>query len=290
MQVDSQKADVQVIELPSPTIWPMVMALGFALILTGMVTSGFVSLLGLLLAIAGGIGWFRQVLPHEVHDSILVRTEEVPIVTTRSIANRLPVDDMHRKILPVESFQIMSGVKGGIAGGIAMTVPAALFSLIRFHSIWYATNLLAAGGFLDWAGASNAFLSEFHLRGLLAAIVIHGVTSLLVGLLYGAVLPMFPRYPILTAGLLVPMFFSAILYSVIGIVSPILNERIDWFWFVVSQIAFGLVCGYVVNRQAKVRTKQFRQLPFAVRAGIHGDLLERAYNESEAAPKGDGSK
>jgi len=290
MQVDSSNADVHVIELPSPTAWPMVMALGLALILTGMVTSSFVSLLGLLLAIMGSVGWFRQVLPHEVHESIPVLTEEVPIVTTRTMASRLPVDDMHRKILPIESFQITSGLKGGLVGGIAMTVPAALFGLIRFHSIWYPANLLAAGGFTDLAGASNAFLSQFHLRGLLAALVIHSVTSLLVGLLYGAVLPMFPKYPILTAGLLVPMFFSAILYSVIGIVSPILNERIDWFWFVVSQIAFGLVCGYVVNLQAKVRTKQFRELPFAVRAGLHGDLLERAYNESEEERTGDESK
>jgi hypothetical protein len=272
--------DIRVIELPSPTVWPLVLALGIALILTGMVTSGFVSLLGLLLVIMGSFGWFRQVLPHEGHDSIAVLTEDVRIVSTRTMAARLPVDDMHRKILPIETFQITSGLKGGLVGGLAMTLPAALFGLIRFHSIWYAANLLAAGGFTDWAGASNAFLSEFHMRGLLAAIVIHGVTSLLVGLLYGAILPMFPKYPILTAGLLVPMFFTAILYSAIGIVSPILNQRIDWFWFVLSQIAFGLVCGYVVNLQAKVRTKQFRQLPFAVRAGLHGDLLDRDYEES----------
>jgi hypothetical protein len=290
MQVDSSTADRRVIELPSPTVWPLVLALGIALILTGMVTSGFVSLLGLVLAIMGSVGWFRCVFPHEAHDSIAVLTEDVQIVTTRTMAARLPVDDMHRKILPIETFQITSGLKGGLIGGLAMTVPAALFGLIRFHSIWYAANLLAAGGFTDWAGASNAFLSEFHLRGLLAALVIHGVTSLLVGLLYGAVLPMFPKYPILTAGLLVPMFFSAILYSAIGIVSPILNQRIDWFWFVISQIAFGLVCGYVVNLQAKVRTKQFRQLPFAVRAGLHGDLLDRDYEESESRHTGGDSK
>ncbi len=290
MQADSSKSGSHVIELPSPTPWPMVMALGIALILTGMVTSGFVSLLGLLLTVAGSVGWFRQVLPHEVHDSIPVLTEDVAIVSTRTMASRLPVDEMHRKILPIESFQITSGLKGGIAGGIAMTIPAALFSLIRFHSIWYATNLLAAGGFQDWIGASNAFLSEFHLQGLLAALVIHGALSLLVGLLYGAVLPMFPRYPILTAGVLVPMFFTAILYSVIGIVSPILNERIDWLWFVPSQVAFGLVCGFVVNLQAKVRTRQFRALPFAVRAGVHGDLLDRDYVEPQPPANGDDAK
>ena len=290
MQVNSSRTEVRVIELPSSTPWPMVLALGIALILTGMVTSGFVGLLGLLLTIMGSVGWFTQVLPHEAHDPVSVLTGEILISTTRTMAERLPTSGTHRKILPIETFQITSGIKGGMAGGIAMTIPAGLFGLIRFHSIWYAANLLAAGGFLSWAGASNAFLAEFHPRGLLAALIIHGVTSLLVGLLYGAVLPMFPRYPILTAGLLVPVFFSAILYSVIGILSPILNQRIEWFWFIASQVAFGLVCGYVVNLQAKVRTKQFRDLPFAVRAGVHGDLLDRAYMESEESNQGGDSE
>ena len=63
----------------------------------------------------------------------------------------------------------MAGVKGGIAGGMAMIVPAALFGVIRYHSVWYAANLLAAGGFVSWAGENNEFFSQFHLRGLLAA-------------------------------------------------------------------------------------------------------------------------
>ena len=185
------------------------------------------------------------------------------------------MDATSRKIIPVETFQITTGIKGGIAGGIAMAVPAAIFSVVRYHSVWYAMNLLAAGGFLSWAGASDAFLSEFHLRGLLAAFIIHGLTSLLVGLLYGAMLPMFPRYPIVTAGIMVPLIFTAILHSAISVVSPILNQRIDWFWFVASQVAFGLVCGFVVNLQTKVRTPQFRALPFSVRAGLHGDINDR---------------
>jgi hypothetical protein len=171
-----------------------------------------------------------------------------------------------------------------------MIVPAGIFSLLRYHSLWYAANLLAAGGFVGWAGASDAFLSQFHLEGLLAAMAIHGTTSLLVGLLYGAMLPMYPRHPILTAGLVVPLLFTGILHSALGIVSPILNERIDWFWFFLSQIAFGLVCGYVVNRHAKVRTAQFRALPFAVRAGIHGDASITPQKPVDDADKGAGAQ
>jgi hypothetical protein len=267
------------IQLPSPTAWPVVLALGIALVLAGMVTSGIVSILGGVLAIAAMVGWFRQVLPHEAHEAVEVSTEEVYISSARTLAARLPAGATSRKIIPVETFRITTGIKGGIAGGIAMAVPAAIFSIIRYHSIWYAMNLLAAGGFVSWAGASDAFLSEFHLRGLLAAFVIHGLTSLLVGLLYGAMLPMFPKYPIVTAGIMVPLLFTGILHSAIGVVSPILNQRIEWFWFVASQVAFGLVCGFVVNLQAKVRTPQFRSLPFTVRAGIHSDLNERNYEE-----------
>ena len=273
MQVDHPQQD-HGLHLPSPTAWPMVLALGIALVLTGMVTSGVISVLGGVLAFAAMVGWFRQVLPHEAHESVEVSSEEVHVFSSRTLATRLPADATSRKIIPVETFRITTGIKGGIAGGIAMAVPAGIFSLLKYHSIWYAMNLLAAGGFLSWAGASDAFLSEFHLRGLLAALMIHGLTSLLVGLLYGAMLPMFPKYPIVTAGFMAPLLFTGILHSAIGIVSPILNQRIDWFWFVMSQIAFGLVCGFVVNLQAKVRTPQFQALPFSVRAGLHTDLKE----------------
>lgn len=281
MQVDHSQQE-HGIQLPSPTAWPMVLALGIALVLFGMVTSDVVSVLGGVLAIAAMVGWFRQVLPHEFHETVEVSAETIRIFSTRTLAERLPTDATSRKIIPVETFQITTGIKGGIAGGIAMAVPAAIFSVVKYHSIWYAMNLLAAGGFVSWAGASNAFLSEFHLRGLLAAFVIHGLTSLLVGLLYGAMLPMFPKYPIVTAGLMVPLLFTGILHSAIAVVSPILNQRIDWFWFVASQVAFGLVCGFVVNLQTKVRTPQFRALPFSVRAGLHSDIHERQHDPEDS--------
>jgi hypothetical protein len=268
------------IQLPKPTIWPMVLALGVSLVLAGMVTNIAVGILGALLAMAGCVGWFRQVLPHEAHEAVAVDIAAVAVSSDRTLQHYTQASPTRRKILPVETFRVSTGIKGGIAGGIAMTVPAALFSLLRYHSIWYAMNLLAAGGFISWAGASDAFLSQFHMQGLLAALAIHGVTSLLVGLLYGAMLHMFPRYPILTAGFMAPLLFTGILYTAVGIVSPILNQRIDWFWFIPSQLLFGLVCGYVVNLHAKVRTPQFQALPFAVRAGLHGDLTARAQDDT----------
>jgi hypothetical protein len=262
------------LHLPAHTKWPLVLALGITLILTAMVTSIYFALLGLALVLAGAVGWFRQVLPLQAVEYVPIRTEVVAVMSKRTTRARAPAGESHRKMLPVRTYSLVSGIRGGIAGGAAMTIPAALFGLVKFHSIWYAMNLLAAGGFVSWAGASDAFLSEFHWSGLFAALIIHSMVSLLVGLLYGAILPMFPRFPILTAGIVVPLFFTAIVYSALGIVSPILNNRIDWLWFVLSQVAFGLVCGFVVNLHEKVRTPQFRDLSFGERAGIHGDNLE----------------
>jgi hypothetical protein len=272
---------IGVIQLPAPAAWPIVLALGLSLLVAGMVTHWAISLLGLLLTLRAAVGWFFEVLPHERHISVPVRADVIEISSTRESRSRLPDDTMHRKLLPIETFSLTAGIKGGIAGGIAMTVPAGLYSVLRHHSFWYAVNLLAAGGFVSWAGKSDAFLGQFHLEGLLAASAIHGLTSLLIGLLYGAMLPMFPRKPILTAGFIAPFLWTGILYTALGVISPILDSRIDWLWFILSQIAFGLVCGYVVNLQVKVRTAQFRSLPFSVRAGIHSDLTDNPDNKGD---------
>jgi hypothetical protein len=274
------------IHMPLPTAWPMALALGVALAVTGMVTSAYVSLLGLVLIVCSTIGWFRAVLPVEAHEYVDAEPEPTQFASARTSIERLPLSTMHRKIIPVERFHFTTGLKGGIAGGIAMIVPAAIFSLLKYHSLWYAMNLMAAGGFISWAGESNEFLAQFHMQGFLAALGIHIVTSLLVGLLYGAMLPMFPRWPILTAGFIAPLLWTGLLASVLNIVSPILNDRIDWFWFVPSQIAFGLVAGFVVNLQTKVRTPQFQALPFAVRAGLEGSMDEG----DDANDTGEGTK
>lgn len=275
-EVDQLRTDVV---LPASTAWPMVLALGFSLIVAGMVTNTAISLLGLVLTVRAAVGWFRQVLPIEHHESVAVQPQLVPVISARPSVARLSVSPRHRKMLPVETYKMTAGIKGGIAGGMAMSVPAMLFGWIKYHSIWYAINLLAAGGFVSWANESNAFLGEFHLRGLLAALTIHGAASLLVGLLYGAMLPMFPKWPIVTCGFVAPFLWSGLVYSVLGIVSPILDQRIDWLWFTISQCAFGLVAGYVVNLSVKIRTPQFQALPFAVRAGLHTDLDERPEKE-----------
>src|SRR5690349_17136390 len=68
-----------IVGLPAPTPWPIVLAFGLTLLSAGMVTSDAVSVLGAILAVAGAVGWFRDVLPHESHEPVQV-ARQVPVV------------------------------------------------------------------------------------------------------------------------------------------------------------------------------------------------------------------
>lgn len=254
------------IHLPAPTAWPIVLAFGFALIMAGMVTNAVVSILGAVLLISGCVGWFRQVLPHEAHEDIPVETHDITIASTRTHVTRIEISEEHRAHLPVETYPILSGIKGGIAGGIAMILPAMLYGILSGHGIWYPVNLLGGAGVGHWTNPTMAEMREFHLSAVIIATIIHAATSVLVGLLYGAMLPMLPRRPIVLGGIVAPLLWTGLLHSSLGVVNPVLDAHISWGWFVVSQVAFGIVAGLVVVRQGKIRTGQ--SMPFALRMGI----------------------
>ncbi|MGO8814204.1 MAG: hypothetical protein ACLQVG_05980 [Terriglobia bacterium] len=255
------------VELPAPTAWPVVLAFGLTLLFAGLLTSAAVSVLGAILAVAGSAGWFRQVLPHEQFEAVPVAPEAVPVVTVRREVVRIEiVPELHRARLPIEIYPVSAGIKGGLAGSVAMAALASLFGVVTHRSIWYPINLLASIVYAHQLQLSLQNLTSFHPELLLVATALHLVTSVLVGLVYGVMLPMFPRRPILLGGFLAPLMWSGLLYTSLGIINPLLDQRIDWRWFVASQIGFGVVAGLVVVRQELVRTRQF--MPFAVLAGI----------------------
>jgi hypothetical protein len=257
----------QRIELPAPTPWPIVFAFGLTLLFAGLVTSGAVSVLGALLAIAGAGGWFCDVLPQENHESVPVSVQVPAVTTLRREVERVEVaPELQRAWLPVEIYPVSAGIKGGLAGSVVMAALAMLYGILSRTSIWYPVNLLAAGFFPRAMTATTAQIAAFYLPAFLIAVPIHLITSLLVGLLYGATLPMLPRRPILLGGFIAPILWSGLLHSILGILNPLLNRHIDWLWFVISQVGFGIVAGIVVTRQERIRTWQ--RLPFGLRAGF----------------------
>jgi hypothetical protein len=271
------------IDLPAPTAWPMVVAFGVTLTFAGLVTSAAVSILGLLAAGVAMAGWFRDLFPHEAHIPVRVSEEEPPVWTARRDVARLRLaPELQRARLPLEIYPVSAGIKGGLAGSVVMAALAMLYGLFSGTSIWYPINLVAAG-FIPNAvhTATTSELSVFHLRLFVIAIAIHLITSTLVGLLYGAMLPVLPRRPILLGGFMAPLFWSGLLYGVLNIVDPSLYRRIDWFWFVLTQIAFGLVAGVVVSRQERIRTWQ--SVPLAIRIGVEAPGIVTA-NEGKERP------
>ncbi len=255
------------IEVPASTAWPVILAFGLTLIFAGPLTSASVSALGAVLTVTAAVGWFRQVLPAESHEWAPVSRETSTILTTRQKVDRIvSVPDFQRAALPLEIYPVSAGLKGGLAGSAAMALLATAYSIVSGNGIWYAMNLLAAGFFPGAATKTAQQIATFNLHVLLIAVPIHLVISLLVGLLYGAILPMLPRRPVLLGGLVAPVLWSGLIYSILEFVNPVLNQRINWLWFVLSQIGFGIVAGIVVSLQERVRTWQ--RFPLVVRAGV----------------------
>jgi hypothetical protein len=253
------------IYVPASTAWPLVLAFGFTLLSAGLLTSLSVTVLGAVLSVAGCVGWFREVFPHPHEEPVRVVSEDFRVTTSRRIVERLPVA-ADRAWLPVHTYPVSAGVKGGLAGGVAMAVLACAYGLLKIGSIWYPINLLAGVVYAQSLRLDPANLNSFHADAFAIALGLHGLVSTLVGLLYGAMLPMFPRRPIILGGLIAPALWSGLLYLILGILNPLLESHIDWAWFIASQAAFGIVAGIVVQRQSRMPTRE--NLSFALRAGI----------------------
>ena len=264
----------RVIEAPAPTPWPMLFALGITLSFAGLVLNVAVSMVGFVLTIAGAVGWFREVLPVEHREIVHVEPAVVTIVPTRIGVDYLHVGELgNRAVLPLEIYPYSAGIKGGIAGGVVMGVLAMIQGIALHGSPWYTVNILAATAMANLANADTATLSSFIPQAFIVALIIHAAASILVGLLYGVMLPMFPRYPALWAAIVAPLLWTGLLWSFLSVINPVLDARIEWRWFILCQIAFGAVAGFVVNHTERVHTLQ--HLPFAVRSGIESPGIEK---------------
>jgi hypothetical protein len=269
MEPETRDKIPDAIEIPASNGWPMITALGLTMAFAGLVTSAVVSAVGAVLIIAGAVGWFDEVFPDERREVVAVEAPAVAvaIAPVRVAVGKLAAgEEGHRAVLPLEIYPYSAGIKGGIAGGFVMAVLAAISGLLLHGSIWYPINILAATAMPSVATLSVAQLSAFDPRVFIMALIIHGAVSLLVGLLYGILLPVLPRNPVFFGGLIAPLLWTGLLYSSLKVINPVLDARIEWGSFIICQIGFGLTAGLVVARSEKIRT--FQHLPFAMRMGI----------------------
>src|SRR5262245_7466345 len=173
----------------------------------------------------------------------------------------------YRLRLPTEVHPITAGIKGGIAGGIAMTVPALAYGVVSGKSIWYPVNLLAG---MVVPGLTPDEAAQFHAGLLVLGVVIHVMMSLIMGLVYGVLLPTLPEIPreISWGGLLAPLLWTAVSFVLMEVVNPTLRQGVNWFWFIVSQFVYGIVMATALM----TARKKMRPIPAAVVGGLVGAL------------------
>jgi len=251
------------LEMPAPTFWPLVMAAAVTLLGMGFVTSWLFTIVGVLVFVLALANWLILLLPgrgHHCEELVGPEQRPQPVRAHGEVEHLQPGMAGHRLRYPEKVHPYSAGVKGGIFGGIAMTLPALLYGLISsHHSLWYPVNLLAGmvSRLPRVAGPDSPLdisaLEKFNLRWLVVGTVIHVVTSVGMGLIYGVLLPMLPwKRPIIWGGIVAPLLWTGAIHSFMGVLNPDLQQRVYWPSFIAAQFVFGLVAGWVVVRSEKV--------------------------------------
>jgi hypothetical protein len=261
----------EAVEMPRPTVAPFVLAFGMALLVAGVPLGLGFLVVGVVVVVAGLGLWIGQLLlgrGHVLEPLAEPARRAQPVTGAPGGVERMQEGlPGYRLRLPQDVHPISAGIKGGIFGGLVMPVPALLWGLISpHHSIWYPVNLLAGMVVPGVGDMEPDELARPHLSLVLAAIAIHVVLSVVIGLIYGVLMPTLPEVPrpIAWGGLLMPILWTGASYVAMLVVNPELPGKVSWPWFIVSQFVFGITMPAVVLG-AKV-------LPRVV-AGVVGGLV-----------------
>src|SRR5260370_1414003 len=135
------------VQMPRPTAAPLVLALGMAILAAGVALGTAFLLVGAVVLVVGLSIWVTQLLPGSghVHESLAEPARRPrPVTGAAGGVERLQQGmPGYRLRLPQDVHPISAGIRGGVAGGAAMPVPALLWGLFSGHGLWYPVNLLA---------------------------------------------------------------------------------------------------------------------------------------------------
>ncbi|MHB1424198.1 MAG: hypothetical protein ACYC3I_13565 [Gemmataceae bacterium] len=267
----SPRHERQSVEMPRPNVWPMVLGLGVVLMAAGVALNVAFAVVGIAIFSVGLAGWIGQLLPGRGHhhEEMVEPARRARQVTaaTGTVEQLDPGRPGYRFQLPEKVHPISAGVKGGLLGGLVMPLPALAYGILSGNGMWYPVNLLAG---MVLPGVQNMDLKQFHPTLFVVALLIHAVNSVVFGLLYGVLLPTLPEIPrpLAWGGLLMPLLWTATSFLFMGVVNKVLQEYVDWPWFIVSQYIFGAVAAGVV-----MRLQSLPRLAAGVLGGIAGGVL-----------------
>ncbi len=258
------------IEMPLPTAYPFVLSVGVTMFGFGLATSLAISAVGLVIFVLGIIGWVGEMLPGRGHGHEEPAPEALrakPVVGQTGLVEQLqPGMAGYRFRLPEKVHPISAGVWGGIVGGLVMPIPALLYGVISGKGFWFPVNLLAGMVMPGLEDRTKEQLGQFDLGLFIVAVAIHITMAVVLGLMYGVLLPTLPEIsrPVAWGGLLMPLLWTAVTYSAMRIVDPDLNARVSWPWFIFSQFIFGMVAALTFLRARPLGT---------VAAGLLGGVV-----------------
>ena len=257
------------VEMPRPTAAPLVLALGITLLAAGVALGTGFLVVGAVVVVAGLSIWITQLLPGRghVHESLVEPERPQPVLAVPGGVEHLRAGmPGYRLRLPQDVHPVSAGLKGGFVGGVAMPLPALFWGLLSGHGLWYPVNLLA-GMILPGVGRMTVpELERFNPTLLVAALIIHVAMSVVIGLIFGVLLPTLPAVPrpIAWGGLLMPIVWTGASYLAMSVVNPALPGKVSWPWFLLSQLVFGITMPAVVLGA--------KRLPRAL-AGLGGGLV-----------------
>src|SRR5262249_16265106 len=239
LEAVQQPGSPQLIEMPRSTAGPMIVGASIVLLCAGIALSPALSIVGAIIFAVGLATWIGQLLPGGGH-------APEPRVPPSHRPQQIPpapgmVEQMqegmpgYRMRLPLKVHPISAGVKGGLLGGLLMPIPALLWGLVSRHGIWYPINLLAGMINPSVGNLPVAELERFLLGFLLVGLVIHAIMWVVIGLIYGVLLPTLPPIrggQIIWGGVVLPLLWTGASYGLMGVTNPLLQRDVDWPWFI----------------------------------------------------------
>jgi hypothetical protein len=246
------------VEMPEPTIAPLVLAVGVGLIGLGVATTLAFSVVGALLLLVGLGTWIARLLPGQghMHEPLAPPAERAVPVAPRpgTVQGLKPGVAGYRFQVPLEVHPISAGIKGGLIGGAVMPIPALAYGIFSGHGIWFPVNLLVGMILPGTEAADVKQLEAFNFWALLFGAVIHVVMSVGIGTMYGVLTPALPGPggPLVWGGIITPLMWTLASFGFMGVINPLLQQYVDWFWFILSQLVYGLVAAAVIVRTEKV--------------------------------------
>lgn len=234
----------------------MLCAFGITLLFAGIVTTWSVAVVGAIFGLAGATHWWREVHPDSKEYAPTINVHPDPVTPRIGIVARLMQERRHRARLPLTIHPYSAGLIGGLIGGVVMAVVAALGGWFTDDSPWIAVNVLSGAALPSIGDMDRTQLLAFNGMAVAVGTGIHVVMSVFIGLVYGVMMPLIPRWPLFWAAIIMPVIWCGLTMASISVVNPALEHHIDWIWFIGAQVTFGLTCGWWILRTEKIDTMQ----------------------------------